>query len=242
MKKAKTLTHTEVLEVQSYLDMGEDKNLISKMYGVCLKTIRRIEKGETWTKVTGTEKVSNTLTSTKIVKQFTDPKTLEYFDNIDNIVAVKNHFSLSFSLPILWGQYYGWDGIHYVAGDGYILWESEDLMRFAKTIFELQTPESPFFSQKAKELPTFALERIMCAPIEGYYKVGRSINGVSELLLNRKRVFIREDYLAIAKHHNLDIREAGAEDKFVYFTKTKSKHKDTDAIVIACISTLEVLN
>lgn len=254
MDKSSTyLTQKEVLEIVDYLDLGEAHDILATSYRTSKKTISRINTGESWGHLTGRVKeVQKPEEATKIVGAriaeaiippgviYALPKT--HLDFIDKVVGVKNTFCLSFNTPINWGWYESWDGLHAVAGDATILWESEDLLKFALEIAHYDAPaELPV--EKGMELPTFGLADLLTNPIEGQYRKYNELGEISYLRADNDKVAIRTRYYNLAERHKLEVRRAGENSNFVYFTKAAKKNlADTASIVIACVATLRSKN
>jgi len=234
-----TLTEPQVIEVLRRLDAGEYQHVIAKDYGVSIKTISRIKTGETWNEVTQRFRSKHPLANITqpIIRLM--PVKAETIDTIDTVIAIKNHFGFDFAQPIHWGWFDGWDGLHAIASDGIILWESTDLVHYAQHLAESQIDAHPVWANRAEELPTFDLEDIMTLPVGDKFDIELEIDGIAKLTCNKHQAFIQQRFINIARKMKLDIRVAGKQEHFVYLTKQKPKSPlNTVHVVIACLATM----
>ena len=122
--------------------------LIALEFGVSKKTISRNNTGETWREVSLRSGIRPPPTQTI-------PSVIgvsaQFCDLHDEIIAIKNHFALAFQQPIYWGWFEGWDGLHSLVSDGYIVWESIDLVRYAQKIASTKIQGSPVWADKVEE-------------------------------------------------------------------------------------------
>jgi hypothetical protein len=231
------LTESNVMEILDRLQGGIPHRLIAAEFGVSKKTISRINTGETWRDVSlrfGARPPAQ-LGSLHLVGLPT-----EFCDLHDEITAIKNHFALSFQQPIYWGWFESWDGLHALVSDGYIVWESADLVKYARKIAATEIKGIPVWAEKLDELPTFELEALMTCPIGEPYKVDICGGDIARLIGTKGTVIIRQKYVNVAAKMKLEIREAGDRLDIVYLTRNKPKSKrDPMPFVIACCSTMQ---
>lgn len=233
------LTEAQVIEILDLLKAKVPHKTIAEKYGVSKKSISRIATGETWRDVSlryGLQ-VPSAQSVAPVINLV--PLPTEFCDLHDEVTAVKNHFALSFNQPLYWGQFSGWDGIHSVVSDGYIIWESLDLYDYAQRLSKTEIVGYPIWSEKSEELPTFELEDFMTQRVGEKFTINSGGGDVVKLVSPTKELFIRAKYVTMAVRMKLDIREAGNSDQFVYLTKNKPKStSDPMPIVIACATVL----
>ena len=231
------LTETDVMQVLERLQTGISHRVIAAEFGVSKKTISRINTGETWRDVSlrfGARPPAQ-LGSLHLVGLPT-----EFCDLHDEITAIKNHFALSFQQPIYWGWFESWDGLHALVSDGYIVWESADLVKYARKIAATEIKGIPVWAEKLDELPTFELEALMTCPVGDHFIVDTSSGDLAMLTGAGRTICVRQKYLNIASKMKLDVREAVGNPSIVYLTRNKPKSKsDPMPIVIACASVLQ---
>jgi hypothetical protein len=229
------LTECDVINILARLRENVPHRLIADEFGVSKKTISRINTGETWREVSlryGLHPPPNSVLN--LVGLST-----EFCDLHDEITAVKNHFALAFQQPLYWGWFEGWDGLHSLASDGYIIWESADLVKYARKLAETGITGSPVWCDKLEELPTFELEAFMTRPIGERYSIDTNAGDVVRLVSTKHTVVMRQRYVSLAIKMHLDIRECGDDSSCVYLTRNKPKTKnDPMPIAIACVSSL----
>jgi hypothetical protein len=197
----RTLTVAEVLEISRLLDRNISIGAIAEEFRVGHKTVARIRTGETWSEVT--KRTSTVVTNNTVLPA--DP----ILDLMDEAVSVKNHFCLALDRPMDWGYFDWYDGLHSVVTDGYIFWESADLVSLALKL------------NGGKELPTFWLKDLMTQPI-------------GQVISNNH---LPNKYAAIADSMKLELRQAGTRHDIVYLTRSKTKiTADTASVVIACVA------
>lgn len=244
-KPTAVLTPEQVLEINSLLLVSDPKvrlsqDKIAAIYGVSKKTISRIATGQTWGDVTGRNQPKETPVRDAVVPSLEILKLPEKFiDFLDDLNAVKNHFGFSFDHPLNWGWFDWADGKHHICTDGYIMWESADLVNFAQKVSQSEVNSYPVFASKACELGTFEIEGIMTKPIGKRYVVEYDCGGVVRLINEQSEViYLRQKYVAMAQKMKLEIRAAGDDARFIYLTKSRNKlTADTHSVVIACVST-----
>jgi len=233
------LTEANVVKILERLKQKIPHRLIAMEFGVSKKTISRINTGETWREVSlrygahpPTQIIIPVINLVGLSTKFCDLH--------DEITAIKNHFALSFQQPIYWGWFEGWDGLHSLVSDGYIIWESADLVKYAQKIADTGIKESPVWANKLEELPTFELEHFMTQPVGERFDVTMEDDDIVRLAVGHRTVFLREKYVKLAAKMKLEIREAEKRSDIIYLTRNKPKSKsDPMPIVIACISTLQ---
>jgi hypothetical protein len=230
MRSATALTETQVIDVLKRLNAGEYQHVIAASYGVSVKTISRIKRGETWNDVTQRSMVH--YSGAKIPTITIIPaKTL---DLLDEVIAIKNHFGFSFDQPIHWGWFDGWDGLHSIASDGIIMWESADLVAYAQKLAQSGINDSPIWARCAEELPTFDIEDVMTQSVGKIYEPTIETEEAVQLIAYPHSVFLHSKFVNIARMMKLDIRVANKTNEYVYLTKQKQKAD----VIIACVATL----
>lgn len=235
MRHTAVLTEAQVIEVLGRLDSGEFQHDIAASYGVSLKTISRIKNGKTWCALTQKKRPPNNGAKIPVIT----PIPIETMNLLDEVIAVKNHFGFSFDHPIHWGWFDGWDGLHSVASDGIIMWESADLAIYAQKLAQSGINESPIWARCAEELPTFDIEDVMTQPVGKIYEPTMEADGLVQLIASPFTVFLHSKFVNISRTMKLDIRVAGKTNEYVYLTKRKPKSpKDPTNVVIACVATL----
>lgn len=223
------LTESNVIQILERLQRQIPHRLIAAEFGVSKKSISRINTSETW------REVSLRYGARPVIGLST-----EFCDTHDEITAIKNYFALAFQQPIYWGWFEGWDGLHSLVSDGYIIFESADLVKYAQKIAATGLKGSPVWYEKLDELPTFELEALMTCPVGGLYKVGMCSGDIVRLSLGDKVVLLRQKYVSVAAKMKLEIREAGDRSDIVYLTRNKPKSKsDPQPFVIACASVIQ---
>ena len=228
------LTESNVMEILDRLQSGIPHRLIAAEFGVSKKTIGRINTGETW------REVSLRYGARPPAQLGLIGLSTEFCDLHDEITAIKNHFALAFRQPIYWGWFESWDGLHSLVSDGYIIWESSDLVKYARKIAALGIQGDPVWTEKLDELPTFELEALMTCPVGEHFTVDTSSGDIARLTLGDGVVFLRQKYVNVAARMKLEIRAAGNRSDIVYLTRNKPKAKnDPQPFVIACCSTLQ---
>lgn len=229
------LTELQVIEILDMLRDHVSHTIISDRFDVSKKTISRISDGETWREVSRHYHMCNPVNHVCLPSISPDVCNL-----IDEITAIKNHFGFTFHQPLYWGWFEAWDGLHSVTSDGYIIWESTDLVKYAQKIAKSGIREPPVMADQAEELPTFELEDIMSLPVGEKYVVGACAGDVAQLIGQNFTVLVKQRYVNIAERMRLDIREAGSRDSIVYLTRNKPKARtDLVPIVIACAVTMK---
>ena len=246
-KPTAVLTPAQVLEIDLLLQetdlaqkLAQDK--IAERYGVSKKTISRIATGQTWSDVTHRNQPKETPVRNAVVPCLEILKLPEKFiDFLDDLNAIKNHFGFSFDHPLNWGWFDWAEGKHSICTDGFIMWESADLVNFAQKMAQSEVNSYPVFASKARELGTFEIEGIMTKPIGKRYVVDLDCGGVVRLVNEQNEViYLRQKYVAMAVKMKLEIRASGADNRFVYFTKSRNRMTaDTSSVVIACVSTMQ---
>jgi hypothetical protein len=235
VRSTSALTEEQVIRILDMLDSGVLPRVIAEEFGVSRKAICRIHTGRTWRELT-----------TRYNKEKPGQVTMlglpiKFCELHDEVTAVKNHFGLSFKQPIYWGWFESWDGLHSVVSDGYIIWESTDLVKYAQKLADTGITGDPVWADKVEELPTFELEDIMSMPTGRKFKIEPCENGIVKLSTKYRCLHIQQKYVDIAAKMKLEIREAYRSDNLVYFTRTKPKSIiNPTHVVIACCSTLEV--
>ena len=212
LRPTAVLTEEQVIIILEMLKNKIPHHVIAKEFKVSSKTISRISTGETWKEMSSKYKL-------QIPSQAIMPLT-EYYNLHDEVVAVKNHFGLCFNQPLYWGWFEAWDGLHSVVSDGYIIWESTDLVKFAIKLSNTGIKGHPVWADLAEELPTFELEDIMTQ------SVGNKLHFID--------AGVPQKYVNIANKMKLEIREGGKETIYLTKRKIRSKSNPTN-IVIACI-------
>ena len=237
-KVATVLTERDVVAILGMLAEKQTHRQIAKHFKVSTKTVSRINTGETWKDVSLRYNMHVPVHSVPM-PQITGASP-ELCDLLDEIVAVKNHFGFEFSKPLYWGWFRGWDGVHALVSDGYIIWESSDLVTYAKKLAATEIDTHPVFAQQAEELPSFELEDIMSQPVGATYEVDATAGNIVRLKHGEQTVFLRAKYVNIARKMKLAIRVVEGRDDYVYLTRNKPKSpSDPMPIVIACVTTLK---
>lgn len=239
-KPTAVLTEQDVLSILNQLARGITHRSIAQAFGISCKTVSRISTGETW------KEVSQRYAETHPVPILTLPAIsltalpTDFCDLMDEIVAVKNTFALSFDQPIYWGWFEGWDGLHSIISDGYIIWESIGLVDYAQKLARSPYLSYPVWAAKAEELPTFELEDIMSQPTGAILKLDVASGDTVRLAGANNQVFLKRKHYRAAMNMGLDIRLAGKSTDFVYLTKNKPRAiSDPTPIVIGCATTLK---
>lgn len=228
------LTESDVMQILERLHSRIPHRLIAAEFGVSKKSISRINTGETWRDVS-LRYGARPLAQLNLVGLPT-----EFCDLHDEIVAIKNHFALAFQQPIYWGWFESWDGLHSLVSDGYVIFESADLVKYAQKIAATELRGSPVWSEKLDELPTFELEALMTCPVGEPYQVDTCGGDLVRLTLGKKVVLLRQKYVSVAVKMKLEIREAVGNNTVVYLTRNKPKSKsDPQPFVIACASVIQ---
>ena len=246
-KPTAVLTPAFVLEINALLMVQDPKLRLSQdriavMYGVSKKSISRIATGQTWSDVTHRNQPKETPVRDAVVPCLEILKLPEKFiDFLDDLNAIKNHFGFSFDHPLNWGWFDWADGKHHICTDGFIMWESADLVNFAQKMSQSEVNSYPVFASKSCELGMFEIEKIMTKPIGKRYVVDLDCGGVVRLINEQNQViYLRQKYVAMAVKMKLEIRASGTDDRFVYFTKSRNRMTaDTSSVVIACVSTMQ---
>lgn len=240
-----TLTEEQVVYVlqqlaKPYPERPLQRDLAKELH-VSTKTINRINVGDTWKEFSspGTLErvIPKTLPAIVQVTHFPEAQ----LDLDDNAVAVKNHFGFAFSHPINWGWFENWEGVHHIASDGIISWESSALVHFAQKLAQSEINASPILAGLAEELPTFELEDLMTHPIGGVLAFDLDLGGLIKLLQPpRKYVYLQQSYYSIAQKLKLEIRQAlDSEDNFVYLVKSRYQEgKEPSHNIVACVATM----
>lgn len=229
------LTEAQVLEVLNRLDSGELQQDIAAFYKVTPRTISRIKNGKTWTALTQKDRAIHNNAKIPIIT----PIPVETMNLLDEVTAVKNHFGFSFDHPIHWGWFDGWDGLHSIASDGIIMWESADLVTYAQKLAQSGIDESPIWANCAEELPTFDIEDVMTQSVGNIYEPIMEADGFVQLIATPHTAFLHSKFVNISQTMKLDIRVADKTNEYVYLTKHKPKStKDPTNVVIACVATL----
>jgi ligand-binding SRPBCC domain-containing protein len=240
MTPRRTFTESDVIAILERLQQGIPHRLIAKEFEVSKKTISRINTGETWRGVSLRYKLHHPSAPkiTPVINLI--GLSTEFCDLHDEITGVKNHFALSFNQPIYWGWFEGWDGLHSLASDGYIIWESADLVNYAQKIANTKLTGSPVWAEKIDELPTFELETFMTQPVGELFSINNAIDNIVRLTSPAQTILLQQKYVTVATKMRLDIREAGNRSDIVYLTRNKPKSKnDPMPIVIAGVSTVQ---
>lgn len=110
--------------------------------------------------------------------------------------AVRDFFGFDPVGHLGWAIYDCWDGLGHLATDGTVAWRCPILSAYVARI-------------GGEELPTVGARRIMSLSIGD--------------LLENAEIGIDNKYIALAKRHNLEIREAIGADEFVYLTKARTR-------------------
>jgi len=240
MKSPSVLTEEKVIQILDLLRQRVPQRVIAEKFGVSKKTISRINTGETWRDVSLRYNQRSPSTHVQLPNLNIVPVSPETADLMDELVGVKNAFCLDFKQPIYWGWFEGWDGVHSVVSDGYIIWESTDLVAYAQKLAATNIEGYPIYADKAEELPTFELEDIMTLNPGEKYTIDATAGDVVRLVSKDKAVCLRQKYVNLANRMRLDIRVAGKSDDYVYLTRNKPKSpNDPLPIVIACVSTIK---
>lgn len=238
MKKPTFLQEDQVLVILDRLKNKVPHRLIAEEFDISKKTVSRINTAEAWRDVVlryRSQSPSDHMAIPNPLLQLAPA----YCDLLDEITSIKNHFGLDFKQPIYWGWFDSWDGKHSIASDGFIIWESSDLVAYAKRLIATGVQTDPIWASKAEELPTFELEDIMSLPVGACYVIDRTVGDIVCMRSPTQKVFLRQKYVSIASRMKLDIREAGDSDLYVYLTRNKPKApNDPMPIVIACAVTI----
>jgi hypothetical protein len=230
------LTEEMVLEILPMLDRGISQKAIADYYGVSKKTISRINTGKTWSELS---KRTKTLPVHNVaLPPVSSPNLL--LDLLDETTSIKNHFGLSFDEPIDWGYFNWYDGVHSIATDGIIAWESSDLTNFALKLAASNVLGAPIWSQDARELPTLRLKNLMTQPIGGRYIADSDAGSVVRLVAEDGNVvLLGKKYYDIANKMRFDIRQAGNLSNVVYLSRAKTKTtSDTSSVAMAAVAVI----
>jgi len=237
-KAQATLTEEIVLEILAMLERGISQKAIADYYGVSKKTISRINTGETWSELSKRTAAKTLPPHDVALPDVSSPNLL--LDLLDEVTGIKNHFGLSFDEPLDWGYFNWYDGLHSVATDGIIAWESSDLTTFALRLASSKILGAPIWSQDARELPTLCLKNLMTQPIGGRYLADSDAGSVVRLVSDDGTiVLLGKKYYDIANKMRFDIRQAGNLSTIVYLSRAKTKTTaDTSSVVMACVSVI----
>lgn len=216
---------------------GDTQAKIAEDYGVEKKTISRIKNGKTWKtlKQRFDEQQSSREASLNVYSD-------DALDLIETVGKVKEVFGLDTEQPLHYGRYDWIDGVHWVATDGTILWESSDLFNLAVKAEASGIAEHPIFAIKTCELPTFRLSNIMTRPVGDKFVEREEFNtGVVRLTSEEGRtVFLKARYIEIIDRLKLDVHIAGRQLKFVYLIQTKTTPHKEDQVIFAAVATVEI--
>lgn len=238
------LSEQQVHEILHLLDKRVAQWRIAEQFHVSTKSINRISTGETWGDISRRYKLRQNPPKVQAADPII-PVAENVANMLDELTAVKNHFALSFKHPVHWGWFDSWDGLHAIATDGYIAWESADLVSYAQRLQASNAVGEPVYADLAEEVPTFDLEHLMSHLVGNSFSIDTSGGGISRLYdVEDHIVFLQQKYVALSVKMQLEIRRAeGSNDAFVYLTKLKpnSRGKDIDPyhVPIACITTLQ---
>ncbi len=235
------LTEAQVISILELLEDKTPQWKIAEQFKVSKKSINRISTGETWSDISQRyhlkkhpiQPVCNLV-----------PIPDDIADLLDEVTAVKNHFGFSFKQPLYWGWFDSWDGLHSVASDGFIAWESTDLVTYAQKLAKSGVNDTPIYANLAEEIPTFELENMMSHPVGDKFTIEMDSGNIVRLLDSVGRcIFLHQRYVHLATKMRLEIRRAeDVDDVFVYLTKLKPKSRSNDLdpnhIPIACVSTM----
>jgi hypothetical protein len=240
MKTPTMLTESKVIQILDLLRQKIPHRVIAQEFGISKKTVSRINTGETWKDVSLRYNQRSPSTHVQLPNLNIVPIAPETADLIDELVGVKNTFCLDFKQPIYWGWFEGWDGVHSVISDGYIIWESKDLVDYAKKLAATEINDEPIYADKAEELPTFELADIMTLSVGDKYTIDATAGDVVRLVGKHKSVCLKQRYVQLATRLKLEIRAAGESDEYVYLTRNKSRSASSPlSIVIACVVTIK---
>jgi hypothetical protein len=213
---------------------------IARDFGVSKKTISRISTQETWRDVT--ERYDYRLLNEQ--RAITDIPTLpsvpaELADLHDDLTQQKTLRGLSTELPLHWGWYEAWDGLHGIATDGIVLWEDLLMVELARRAHASGISDHPIYGLNAHELPTFTLIDIMCHPLGEALRVEETFsNGVAKLATaDGFVVYLQDKFVRLAKDRKLSIYSADNDPSFVFLTKFVSSRYDP--LVEAAIAAME---
>lgn len=212
---------------------------IANAYGVEKKTISRIKTGKTWRSL---KQRFDEQSSVHFNRSVEAEEGLRTENMIADIGGAKETFGLDTERPLHFGRYEWYDGVHWIASDGFILWESLPLYDLAVRAEASGIKGYPVFAHKACELPTFKLSDIMTRPVgDTLVKDLESGDGWVRLISDEsKTVFIKSQYMEIAERQKFDINLAGYDLDFVYFTQTKTTRHTEDIVIFACVATMEI--
>jgi hypothetical protein len=240
MKTATVLTEAKVIEILNLLKQKVPHHKIAEQFGISKKTVGRINTGETWKEVSMRYNQHVPGQHVHLPTGTVPSVSPEICDILDELTAIKNHFGFDFNQPLYWGWFESWDGIHSVVSDGYIIWESQDLVKYAKRLIETGIEGAPVYASKAEELPTFELEDLMTQPVGQKYTIDAIAGDIVRLSGENGSIFLKQKYVNIANRLKLEIRGVGDKDDYVYFTHNKPKSPNNPMpIVIACVVTIK---
>jgi len=237
-KSQAILIEAMVRDILNMLERGISQRAIAEYYGVSKKTISRINTGETWSELSKRTVAKALPPHNVALPVIYSPNVL--LDLLDEVTSIKNHFGLSFDEPLDWGYFNWYDGLHSIATDGIIAWESSDLTAFALRLASSNILGTPIWSQDARELPTLCLKNLMTQPIGGRYIADSDAGSVVRLIADDETVvLLGKKYYEIANRMKFDIRQAGNRSDIVYLSRAKTKTTaDTSSVVMACVSTV----
>lgn len=236
MRPARILTEETVIQILELLKQKVPQRVIAERFGVCKKTINRLSTGDTWKEVC--LRYNQVIHSVHVGVPDLSITSIppEIADLMDELAAVKNHFGFDHKQPLYWGWFEGWDGVHSVVSDGYIIWESADLAKYAHKLAQTNIDGPPVYASRADELPTFELEDIMTQTAGDKYTIDACAGDIVRLAGTSNYTYIKSKYANIATSMKLDIRAAGKSNMYVYLTRNKPKSpNDPMPIVIACV-------
>jgi hypothetical protein len=238
-----TLTELEVLQILGLLDAKVPQRKIAELYAISTKTINRISTGESWNDISQRHyqiRTAKTLGARGISQLVPIPE--QTLDLLDDVIAVKKSFAFSYPHPIHWGWFDSWDGLHAIATDGIIAWESCDLVNYAMRLNHSGIDASPVCAMSARELPTRNLEDIFTKPITDKLSVVRNLGGIIQLVNEHKQpCFLQQKYFDVATRLHLELYQAGSQLEYLYFLKTYPKTVYNDqSNIITCVATVEL--
>lgn len=237
--KGSNLTPADILEIlRQRRELKTPRWKVAEDFGVSKRTITRICNGESWESIVN---VSPYKPKPKLSRL--NPLPRGYDRDHNEFVNFKRKFGFAFERPVCWGSYDSYDGKRDVVSDGIIMWHSmKGLVREAKRIAEMNDPRKPFLSDRAHELDTFEVSRLMSAPIGE--PLDFDLDDLSGIIRYRtvagRFIFIAEKFVEIAHENGYIFYEVENDPNRVFLVKMVDHIWDpTDGIQATLATVIE---
>lgn len=190
--------------------MKEGRDYVAKLYGVHPRTVTRI---------CGQYSVFDCSVFERVYNEFN---------------ALVRAYGFRRNTPIHYGMYTSFDGVHHVATDGNICWNSKELYDRAKRIAGLnQRP----YTGDAYELCSYELGHLMNSPVKdklSFCGLGR--NGTSRMTDGIVEYKVPTRYAMIAKQLGLSLFSIENDPEKIFMIKTHKSMWDFSEGIHACFS------